>query len=87
LLTLQEEPPTCEIYKDNSYKFSKSLASMIEKCLKKDPSKRYVVDPTVFSILRTGWLRLSAAKLLEHKFFKKARDNGASLCAVPSAFV
>ncbi len=46
LLTLQEEPPTCEIYKDNSYKFSKHYHSLIAKCLRKDPTKRYVPSLT-----------------------------------------
>jgi len=58
LMTLQEPPPTCAIYKDNSYTFSKHFYSLIDKCLKKDPSKR----PT-------------AKKLLEHRFFKHAKDK------------
>jgi serine/threonine-protein kinase OSR1/STK39 len=57
LLTLQEEPPTCEIYQDNSSKFSKNYHNLISKCLRKDPTKR----PT-------------AKKLLEHDFFKQAKD-------------
>jgi serine/threonine protein kinase len=57
LLTLQEDPPTFEIYGDESYKFNKHLESLVSKCLRKDPSKRP-----------------SAKKLLEHKFFKLARD-------------
>jgi len=40
LLTLQEEPPLCDIYKDDSYKFSKNYHSMISKCLRKDAKKR-----------------------------------------------
>jgi hypothetical protein len=40
LLTLQEEPPTAAIYKDNSYEFSKHFHSMIAKCLRRDPKKR-----------------------------------------------
>lgn len=32
LLTLQEEPPLCDIYKDDSYKFSKNYHSMLSKC-------------------------------------------------------
>lgn len=58
LLTLQEPPPTCEIYKDNAYTFSQHFHSMISKCLRKDPKARP-----------------NARKLLEHKFFKQARDN------------
>lgn len=58
LLTLSEEPPTCEIYKDNSYEFSSAFHEMISKCLRKDASKRR-----------------NAKKLLEHKFFKKAKDK------------
>jgi len=57
LLTLQEEPPTCEIYQDNAFKFSKNFHGLISKCLRKDPTKR----PT-------------AKKLLEHEFFKQAKD-------------
>ena len=40
LLTLQEEPPTAEIYRDNSYQFSAHFHSMVGKCLRKDPKKR-----------------------------------------------
>jgi len=40
LYTLERPPPTCEIFQDNSYHFSKSFHSMIEKCLVKDPHKR-----------------------------------------------
>jgi hypothetical protein len=59
LLTLQEDPPTCAIYKDTSgYEFSKAYHSMIAKCLRRDPKKR----PT-------------ARKLLEHKFFQRAANN------------
>jgi serine/threonine protein kinase len=58
VLTLQEEPPTADIYKDHSYEFSSHFHSMVAKCLRKDPSKR----PSV-------------KKLLEHKFFKSARDK------------
>lgn len=57
LMVLQEEPPTCDIYNDPSTKFSKHFHSMIEKCLRRDPSKRP-----------------SARRLLEHKFFKQAKD-------------
>lgn len=58
LMTLQEEPPTAEIYSHfNQSSFSKHFHSMVSKCLKKDPTKRP-----------------SAKKLLEHKFFRLARD-------------
>jgi len=40
LLTLQQDPPTCDIYKDNSFKFSKDFHSLISKCLRKDATKR-----------------------------------------------
>jgi serine/threonine-protein kinase OSR1/STK39 len=40
LLTLQEDPPSADIYKDDTYKFSKNFHSMISKCLRKDPKKR-----------------------------------------------
>ena len=55
---LQNDPPTPEIYKDNSYKFSYSFHSMVRKCLTKSPEKR-----------------ICAKKLLEHKFFKRAKDS------------
>lgn len=58
LMTISEEPPTCDIYKDNSYQFSKNFHSLIAKCLRRDPKKR-----------------LNAKKLMEHKFFKQARDR------------
>ena len=58
VLTLQEEPPTAEVYKDHSYEFSRHFHSMVSKCLRKDPTKR----PNV-------------KKLLEHKFFKAAKDQ------------
>ena len=40
LLTLQEEPPTADIYHDTSYAFSKHFHSLVAKCLKKDSAKR-----------------------------------------------
>lgn len=40
LLTLQEEPPTCDFYEDQSTKFSKHFASLIKTCLNKNPAKR-----------------------------------------------
>ena len=40
LLTLQEEPPTAELYGDKSYTFNKHFHSVVGKCLKKDASKR-----------------------------------------------
>ena len=49
--TLQEEPPTAEIYKDNSHKFSKHFHSLIAKCLRKDPTKRYLL-PYAYQRLR-----------------------------------
>ena len=58
LLTISEEPPTTDIYKDNAYVFSKAYQSLIGKCLRKDPKRR----PT-------------AKKLMDHKFFKLARDR------------
>lgn len=41
LLTLQEDPPTQDVYK--TVKLSKAFASMVGKCLRKDPKQRY--DP------------------------------------------
>ncbi len=40
LKTLEEEPPSCEIYHDNTYKFHKSFSAMVSKCLKKKPADR-----------------------------------------------
>lgn len=57
LLTLESEPPTCDVYEDFSYTFSDAFHSLIAKCLKKDAKQRP-----------------SAGKLLEHRFFKKAKD-------------
>lgn len=37
---LNEKPPTCEIYNDHTYKFSRNFYRMIEKCLKKNPNER-----------------------------------------------
>lgn len=58
LLTLQEPPPTCDVYEDSTKKLSKSFKDLVAKCLQKDPTKR----PT-------------AAKLLEHKFLKQAKNS------------
>lgn len=57
LLTLQEDPPTCDVYNEPTTKFGRHYHSLIAKCLRKDPTKR----PT-------------AKKLLEHKFFKQAKN-------------
>ena len=54
LLTLQEEPPTAELYGDNSYSFNKHFHSMIAKCLKKDASKR----PSARRLLEHRFFRL-----------------------------
>ena len=40
LLTISEEPPTPDIYKDASYQFSKNYSSLIAKCLRRDTKKR-----------------------------------------------
>lgn len=40
ILTLQEEPPTADIYKDPSYKFSSDFHKFVAKCLRKDPKDR-----------------------------------------------
>jgi hypothetical protein len=42
MLTLQQPPPTAEIYKDNSFKFSKHFHSFVDACLQKDPAQRYI---------------------------------------------
>lgn len=43
LLTLEEEPPQCDIYKDESYKFSKNYHSMISKCLRKGTAQKHIM--------------------------------------------
>ncbi|AYV86922.1 MAG: hypothetical protein Sylvanvirus14_7 [Sylvanvirus sp.] len=47
LLTLQEDPPTADLYNDRSFDFSKSFHRLVAKCLVKDPKKR----PTVKKLL------------------------------------
>jgi len=58
LLTLKEDPPSIDVYNDNSYKFSKGFVSLLSKCLRKPPKKRPL-----------------ATKLLQHRFFQKAKDQ------------
>jgi len=43
LMTMQEDPPTCEIYKD-PFRFSRHFQDMISKCLRKDISRRYSAE-------------------------------------------
>jgi len=40
LLTLQEDPPTIDIYEDSSRKISKDFKKIITTCLKKNPKER-----------------------------------------------
>jgi len=40
MLTLQNDPPTIEIYPDQSYKFSSAFSDMLKLALVKDPKKR-----------------------------------------------
>jgi len=40
LLTLQEDPPTIDIYEDSSRKISKDFKRLITTCLKKNPKER-----------------------------------------------
>lgn len=44
ILTLQEDPPTADIYRDSSYKFSSDFHKFVDKCLRKDPRERRSVE-------------------------------------------
>jgi serine/threonine-protein kinase OSR1/STK39 len=37
---LNQDPPTCDIYNDNTHKFSGNFYKMLGKCLKKNPHER-----------------------------------------------
>ena len=56
LLTLQEDPPTAELYNDKSYSFNKHFHSMVGKCLKKDstrrPSARKLMEHKFFRLIQ-----------------------------------
>lgn len=56
LLTLQEDPPTAEIYKDHSYEFSKHFHNLVGKCLRRDPKKR----PTARKLLEHKFFQRAA---------------------------
>lgn len=76
LLTLQDDPPTTDIYKDDSYKFSKNYQSMISKCLRKDPKKR----PSAKKLLEHKFFKIAEDNhyVLNHlvKRVPEARLNG-----------
>jgi len=68
LLTLQEEPPTCDIYKDTTHKFSKHFYSLISKCLRKDPLKR----PNATKLLSHKFFKKAKdASYIAQQIFKK----------------
>ena len=48
MMTLQDPPPTCDSYKDQSYEFSSAFKEMVAECLQKDPARR----PTAKDLLR-----------------------------------
>jgi hypothetical protein len=56
--TIQEDPPTCELYNDNSYMFSSNFKEMIAKCLRKDPQRR----PNVTKLLKHKFFKQSKDK-------------------------
>ena len=58
LLTISEEPPTPDIYKDNSYTFSKNYASLIAKCLRRDTKKR----PTAKKLIEHKFFKLARGR-------------------------
>ena len=58
LLTISEEPPTPEIYKDNSYQFSKNYASLIAKCLRRDTKKR----PTAKKLMEHKFFKVARGR-------------------------
>jgi len=74
LLTLQEEPPTAAIYRDNSYEFSKHFHSMIAKCLRRDPKKR----PTVRKLLEHKFFQKAqgSAYLKQHLVDRLPKKDG-----------
>ena len=52
MLTLENPPPnleTCGDLNGDEYKkhYSKSFQKMVERCLQRDPAKRYVHSPTI----------------------------------------
>jgi serine/threonine-protein kinase OSR1/STK39 len=51
LMILSQDPPTCNIYNDNTYKFSNKFYKMISKCLEKNPEKR----PTAKKLLESNF--------------------------------
>ena len=58
LLTLQEEPPTAELYGDKSHTFNKHFHSLVGKCLKRDASKR----PSARKLMEHKLFKLVAGK-------------------------
>jgi serine/threonine-protein kinase OSR1/STK39 len=55
LMTLQNPPPTAEVYQDESYKFPSIFHSFVSKCLKTEPSKR----PTAAKLMKHKFFRLA----------------------------
>ena len=64
LMTLQNPPPTLP------KSFTRAFQEMVEICLQKDPSKRYICKHMEGD---TDCIRPTAAKLLEHRFFRIAK--------------
>ena len=58
LLTISEDPPTPDIYKDNSYQFSKNYASLIAKCLRRDTKKR----PTAKKLMEHKFFKVARGR-------------------------
>lgn len=74
MMTLSNDPPTLD--RDNTkHKYSKTFKEMIDMCLQKDPSKRYL-QMSILCLSRLTWNhRPSAEKLLHHPFFKEAKKK------------